>query len=233
MNEYELLYIVSPRLNPEEANATVEAIGAGITSVGGEILSVDNWGRRRLAYPIKHHFEGTYVLTTMKIDPQATAELDRVLRIREDVLRHLLVAGIIEGLNGPPELELTRESRRPMPAAPPAPRAEEASAEPATDAVPSEAPPADTAPAEGAPAAAAPTEGAAVDAAPVEAAPADAVPTEGAAPDGTPAVETAASDAAPVETADADAVPTEEAVAESAPPDAPAAEPSPEPARAE
>ena len=52
------MYVISPRLMVEEADATIERIQGLVEDTGGEILMTDNWGRRRLAYPIKHHFEG-------------------------------------------------------------------------------------------------------------------------------------------------------------------------------
>ena len=118
MNEYELIYVISPRLMVEEADATIERIQGLIEDTGGEILMTDNWGRRRLAYPIKHHFEGTYVLTHITMPPDRIAGFERALNINENVLRHLLVRGIIPGYDGPPEEEVMyqrRASSRPPP----------------------------------------------------------------------------------------------------------------------
>ena len=117
MNEYELLYVVSPRLTAEEVDAAVERIQGQVESSGGEILMTDNWGRRRLAYPIKHHFEGTYVLKHVRLAADRIAEFERALQIDEDVLRHLLTSGIIPDYQGPPEQDLV-EVRRPAPLAP-------------------------------------------------------------------------------------------------------------------
>ena len=118
MNEYELIYVISPRLMVEEADATIERIQGLVEDTGGEILMTDNWGRRRLAYPIKHHFEGTYVLTHIMMPPDRIAGFERALNINENVLRHLLVRGIIPGYDGPPEEEVMyqrRASSRPPP----------------------------------------------------------------------------------------------------------------------
>jgi small subunit ribosomal protein S6 len=95
VHEYELMYILHPRLTADEVAAAIERVGGRATSAGGEVLSVDNWGKRRLAYPIKHHFEGTYVLTTLRLPAEATTAFEGALRISEDVIRHLLVRGII------------------------------------------------------------------------------------------------------------------------------------------
>jgi small subunit ribosomal protein S6 len=129
LNEYELLYIVSPRLAAAEVEQTVAAVSAAVQQDGGEVLAVDTWGRRRLAYPIRHHFDGTYVHAKLRIEPDQASRLERSLNIREDVLRHLLTRGIVEGIQGPPELELVREySRRGPP--PPFARAPEPAPEP-------------------------------------------------------------------------------------------------------
>lgn len=111
MNEYELLYVISPRLSAEDVDAMVERVGALIADGGGSVSMVDNWGRRRLAYPIRHHFEGTYVLTYLNMPGERTAEFERALNINEDILRHLLIAGVIPGYEGPPEQEV--DMRRP------------------------------------------------------------------------------------------------------------------------
>jgi small subunit ribosomal protein S6 len=95
VNEYELMLIVHPRLNADETTAAVEAVQARIAGHGGELLSSDTWGRRRLAYPINGVLDGTYVLMTLRLDPGVTAPLEAWLRIQESVLRHLLIRGII------------------------------------------------------------------------------------------------------------------------------------------
>ena len=142
MNEYELMYVISPRLMVEEIDSTIERVGGLVEAAGGEILMTDNWGRRRLAYPIKHHFEGTYVLTHMTLPPDRVAGFERAMHLNEHILRHLVVRGIVPGYDGPPEEELVyarRGTSRPAPSRTPAsdePEAAEASAE----AEPTEAP---------------------------------------------------------------------------------------------
>ena len=190
MNEYELLYVISPRLSAEDAEDTVGRIGALIEDAGGSISMVDRWGRRRLAYPIRGHYEGSYVLTHLRMPGERAAEFERALHINEGILRHLLVRGVIPGYEGPPEQEadLRRSAprpprdERPAPAAPPpdgeAPPAAAPDAAPAPEAVPQ--PAAEAAP-EPAPApAAVPDPAPAPEAAP-EPAPA-AVAAEAAAP---------------------------------------------------
>ncbi len=150
MNEYELMYVISPRLMVEEADATIERVQGLIKDAGGEILMTDNWGRRRLAYPIKHHFEGTYVLSHVTLPPDRIAAFERAMHLNEHILRHLLIRGFIPGYDGPPEEEVMyqrRASSRPVPprddAPPPEaePEAAEASAvEPEAAAAPAAEP---------------------------------------------------------------------------------------------
>jgi small subunit ribosomal protein S6 len=95
LNEYELLYILSPRVPVDEVANAIERVSVLVRTVGGEVTSVDNWGRRRLAYPIRQYFEGTYVVKTLRLPPAGTKGLEAALVISDDVIRHLLTAGII------------------------------------------------------------------------------------------------------------------------------------------
>ncbi|MFA5316184.1 MAG: 30S ribosomal protein S6 [Dehalococcoidales bacterium] len=89
--EYELVVIVSPEGGEEALEARVEAVSKLITDRGGAVVSVKHWGKRKLAYPIKHSREGNYFLVNFKSGAQLGKELEASLRITEDVLRHLLV----------------------------------------------------------------------------------------------------------------------------------------------
>ncbi len=91
LHEYELIYILSPQLEAEALDTAIAKINQFITGKGGAITSEDRWGKRKLAYVIKHFQEGTYVLTKFKIEPAMTAELEASLRISEKILRHMLV----------------------------------------------------------------------------------------------------------------------------------------------
>lgn len=91
MRDYELVVIVSPDVAEENVGAVTDRISQWIATGGGEVTNVNVWGRRRLAYPINDFREGTYVETQFRMSPQGTSELERSLRLSEDVLRHLLV----------------------------------------------------------------------------------------------------------------------------------------------
>jgi small subunit ribosomal protein S6 len=91
LHEYELVVILTPDLPEDGVASGIEKVHQAITSRGGQIDDVNNWGRRRLAYPIKRHMEGTYFVTQMKLDPGQVVGLENNLRISEEVLRHLVV----------------------------------------------------------------------------------------------------------------------------------------------
>ena len=91
MNIYELVYIVQPNLDDDGVKAVDDRIGQAITGEDGTITSTDHWGKRRLAYPIKGHFEGHYILHNLSMPPTAVLNVERQLRLSEDVLRFLFI----------------------------------------------------------------------------------------------------------------------------------------------
>ena len=89
---YELMMIVSPRLDEEAVDATVGRVNDYVNNHGGNIIDQSRWGRlRRLAYPINNFRDGNYVLTHLEIEPDETKDLEASLILSEDVLRHLLL----------------------------------------------------------------------------------------------------------------------------------------------
>ncbi len=91
LSDYELVFIISPQSAEEELSATIDRVSRFITERGGVISDVEQWGKRRLAYPVKHFEEGSYILTRFKSKPTQNKELEVNLKISEDVLRHLLI----------------------------------------------------------------------------------------------------------------------------------------------
>lgn len=91
LRDYELVVIISPEVAEEEIPATLEKISRFIVERGGSITEVNQWGKRKLAYPIKNFMEGNYVLAQFQMEPQLTADLEASLGISEEILRHLLV----------------------------------------------------------------------------------------------------------------------------------------------
>ena len=90
MNSYEILFVLAAALDDEKKEAAIETV-KGIISDGGEVTSVDVWGLRRLAYPIEKKHEGYYVLVEFNAPSDLPKELDRRLRISDDVIRHIII----------------------------------------------------------------------------------------------------------------------------------------------
>ena len=91
LRDYELVVIISPEVAEEGFEAAIDNVSRFISGKGGSISDVERWGKKRLAYPIRHFVEGSYVLTRFKLKPAFGKELEANLRISEEVLRHLLV----------------------------------------------------------------------------------------------------------------------------------------------
>ena len=87
---YEALYILDPSLT-EEQTAALVAKFKGVVEANGTVTEVDEWGKRRLAYPINDLMEGYYVLMTFTAAPALPRELDRIFRITDDVMRSMIV----------------------------------------------------------------------------------------------------------------------------------------------
>ena len=91
MRDYELAFIIKPTVEGEDVTGIVERVSEYVGAVNGEVASVDVWGRRDLAYAINNYREGTYVLLQTKMPPASVVELERNLKLSEDIIRYLLV----------------------------------------------------------------------------------------------------------------------------------------------
>ncbi|MBN1992531.1 MAG: 30S ribosomal protein S6 [Anaerolineae bacterium] len=91
MRDYELAFIIKPTIEGEDVTGVVDQVTKFVGTVNGEVTSVDVWGRRNLAYAINNYREGTYVLFQAKIPPASIIELERELKLSEDIIRYLLV----------------------------------------------------------------------------------------------------------------------------------------------
>ena len=89
--DYELVVILNPEIGDDAVPNSIQKVEQGITARGGEIIDSNHWGRRRLAYPIKRHMEGNYVVSQVKLDPTTVPEIESTLRISDDVIRHLII----------------------------------------------------------------------------------------------------------------------------------------------
>lgn len=95
MASYELVYIISPTVTDEELPNVLGKINELITKIGGSVSEVTQWGRKRLAYPIKKFGEGNYVLTRMELKPATAKELEATLKSSSEVLRYLLIKATV------------------------------------------------------------------------------------------------------------------------------------------
>ncbi len=90
MINYEVMFIIDPALEEAAKDACIERVKSVIAS-DGEVGNVDVWGMRKLAYPIQKKNEGYYVVVEFKASPELPKELDRRLRISDDVMRHIII----------------------------------------------------------------------------------------------------------------------------------------------
>ena len=91
MKAYELLFFVAPSTDEETRTAVMKRIETTISDAKGTVDNVDNWGKRKLAYELNGLPDGDYTLVDFHADPADVAELDRILRITDTVVRHMIV----------------------------------------------------------------------------------------------------------------------------------------------
>ncbi len=89
--KYELVYVVSPDATEEQVADLQKQVESIVSRMEGQVEQVDNWGRRRLAYEIGRHKEGTYVLLVINGSGELMKEIDRRLKVFDIVIRHLVV----------------------------------------------------------------------------------------------------------------------------------------------
>lgn len=90
MRKYEIMYIVKP-LDEEGTNAVISKFENLINNNGGQVEKIDRWGKKRLAYPVKDFTEGYYCLVNFTAVPATITELDRIMKITEEVLKFMIV----------------------------------------------------------------------------------------------------------------------------------------------
>jgi small subunit ribosomal protein S6 len=91
MRKYEIMYIIRPNMDDEARKAVVERFNNVLTENGAEITNVKEWGKRRLAYEIKDFRDGYYMIVNVMSEPKAVQEFDRLAKISEDIIRHIVV----------------------------------------------------------------------------------------------------------------------------------------------
>lgn len=90
MRRYELMLVIRPDVPDDKSQAVVDRTTRQIVAAGGQIVKVAPWGRRRLAYPIDRHREGSYQIVLFEAPSEAISELEHSLLITEEVIRHLV-----------------------------------------------------------------------------------------------------------------------------------------------
>lgn len=90
MTNYEVMFIIDASLEETQKDAMIETVQS-IISENGEVVNVDVWGMRKLAYPIQKKNEGFYVVIDFKANSEMPKELDRRLKIYDSVVRHIIV----------------------------------------------------------------------------------------------------------------------------------------------
>ncbi|PLR67704.1 MULTISPECIES: 30S ribosomal protein S6 [Bacillaceae] len=90
MNKYEIMYIIRPNIEDEAKKALVERFTNVLADNGAEVEEVKEWGKRRLAYEINDFRDGYYMLLQVGSKPEAVQEFDRLAKISEDIIRHMV-----------------------------------------------------------------------------------------------------------------------------------------------
>ncbi|MEQ8198145.1 MAG: 30S ribosomal protein S6 [Clostridiaceae bacterium] len=91
MRKYETIFVIHPSFDEEAVKATIEKFKGVIENGGGTVDNVDFWGKRKLAYEIKKVNEGYYTLFNFTANPDLPSELDRIFRITDGIVRHIIV----------------------------------------------------------------------------------------------------------------------------------------------
>jgi len=91
MRNYEVAFIAHPELDDNSLNTLLEKAKGWVAASGGQVTNVDLWGRRRLAYPIRKQTEGQYVFLQTQMTAVATREVERNLRLTEQVMRFMII----------------------------------------------------------------------------------------------------------------------------------------------
>jgi small subunit ribosomal protein S6 len=92
LREYEVMLILPAEADEQVVSTATDRIAKVISTDGGEVGTIDRWGRRRFAFEIDHQNEGYYVVANFTADPAAQPELDRVLNLADEVIRHKVIA---------------------------------------------------------------------------------------------------------------------------------------------
>lgn len=90
MRKYEIIFIAHPDLDEENLNAVIEKVSGWVNEFKGEVVSVDNWGKRRMAYRIRKQRDGQYVLINANLEPASVKEISRNMQYVESIMRSMI-----------------------------------------------------------------------------------------------------------------------------------------------
>ena len=90
MRKYEIIFIAQPDLDEENLNTIIEKIKSWIADNKGEVVSVDNWGKKRMAYRIRKQRDGQYILITANMEPASVKNLSQNMRFVESIMRSMI-----------------------------------------------------------------------------------------------------------------------------------------------
>ena len=90
MRKYEIIFIAQPDLDEENLNAVIEKIKGWIADDKGEVVSIDNWGKKRMAYRIRKQRDGQYILITANMEPASVKNLSQNMRFVESIMRSMI-----------------------------------------------------------------------------------------------------------------------------------------------
>jgi small subunit ribosomal protein S6 len=146
LRDYETVFVLHPRLDDKQVEEEIQRVQDLIVQNGGEIINVERWGRKRMAYEIRKVREGIYTLIQFSSEPHVIQELDRRYKLNENVLRHLTVLAHPSAIRAAREKAARQRAAEEAKAAEPAAKDEgaegkEAGAEGSPKAPPPPAPP--------------------------------------------------------------------------------------------
>ena len=90
MRKYEIIFIAQPDLDEENLNTVIEKIKGWIADDKGEVVSIDNWGKKRMAYRIRKQRDGQYILITANLEPASVKTLSQNMRFVESIMRSMI-----------------------------------------------------------------------------------------------------------------------------------------------
>ena len=91
MSKYEMLYIIAADVDEEAKKGIIKKFEDLVVSCGGTVESTENWGEKQLQYPINYKDKGNYVLMTFDCEPSKVAEIDRIARIQDEIIRKMII----------------------------------------------------------------------------------------------------------------------------------------------